>query len=370
MDPIATINWADFVDSDQEDFSPSSLDSGLEGSDVLQAWIKSVSEDGIYQLALTDAPKLSTDNPLQSEVLVNDKSNLTTESSRSTLTSTNWEGNQNSDNHQSDAVKGKVLVPATINSSSTSRLPKTRIHQTRVLYSTKMQNKKSNVSEASVRQQQPVRDRETRRTPDQNHELEKLQRLLNEIVADQNEINEALRALKMDNPSAHHGSHPCPSSLVDRVEFDRCTQVLDESFEDFYIRLCKVASKAQLCSCCSDQRMATRIALGLRNRAFSKELMEITPFPTLENIVKICRANDAIDHLMNRTPCPGCGQMKHRNKVCQAIGAGCIRCKSKDHYQLMCPLKSTSRQSRDLGDKLVVVKKSSRSRKRRNNNKK
>lgn len=220
------------------------------------------------------------------------------------------------------------------------------------------QDQKINIAEGTVRHQQQRNNLDQRR----NQVLHKLERELYEIKAAQKEINIVLRSLKLSSSelntaiarSCNHVSDSCPRSLGDRVDFDRCSQVLDETFEDFYRRLCKEAFKDKLCCCCADERIAARIALGIRNRAFSKELMELSPFPTAKQIVEICRANETIDHLMNRNPCAGCGQMKHRNrnKICPALGLGCTRCKGMDHFFIVCPLNSKAKRCRDfkLGD--------------------
>jgi len=53
---------------------------------------------------------------------------------------------------------------------------------------------------------------------------------------------------------------------LDRVDFEMCRQERGESFDDFYIRLRKIADCAQLCGACYDQRMTTRIMSGIGSR--------------------------------------------------------------------------------------------------------
>ena len=363
LDPFATINWADVVDSDSED-DYSTL--GPDGSqpNALKSWIKSLNENGANLLAIEAATKSPAQISSHSVTLLkrneSQSEQMADTSSRSTpmTTSSGFEENDNNYNEHDDIEDRVPVSPqfARVTLSSSPRLPKSPFSPTRVLVLATEQDQKINMADGAVRHQQQRGNLGQRR----NQPLDKLERELNGIKAAQREINIALRSLKLndsskrpDNATSHlisHGSDSCPRTLGDRVYFDRCSQLLDETFDDFYRRLSKVASKAQLCCCCADQRIATRIALGLRNRAFSKELMELTPFPTAKQIVEICRANETIDQLMNRTPCAGCGQMKHRNrnKVCPALGLGCNRCKGMDHFFIVCPLNSKSQRFRDF----------------------
>jgi len=313
MDLSSKIIWADVVDSDSDDYS--TLDSGLDGSqpNALEVWIKSFEQE----------PAKSHVSSLPVTLKENQREQIVDNSSRFTPTTAEFEENDNLYSSEHDTLEDRVPVSPQFSrdSSSAPRLPKSKFSPTRMLVLASEQDQKINIAEGAVRQQQRTRTETPRDTTGRrrNQALDKLESELDKIKATQKDINIALRALKLnpsqglDNSTArhqcHHRSDSTPRSLGDRVDFDRCSQLLDETFEDFYRRLCKVAAKAQLCSCCADQRIAARIALGIRNRVFSKELMELSPFPTVKQVVEICRANETIDRLMNRTPCAGCGQV-------------------------------------------------------------
>ena len=168
-------------------------------------------------------------------------------------------------------------------------------------------------------------------------ELKSLKKELKRIQEDQMLIKESLRHIKLINSSVS----PCsrPSSVEERVDFEKCSQLADESFEEFFRRLNKLASRAKLCSCCGDQQMTTRIAMGLRDLNLRRELQELNPFPSLRNVVEICRKKEEIYALMNKESCAACGQQKHvAKRGCPAVDILCNLCKNYGHYFIMCPL--------------------------------
>lgn len=252
-----------------------------------------------------------------------------------------------------DTIQDRVVVPPQFNNAQ-PRKPRPGLSPQQLLYFSTVQDREINTTSTEIRQQQVE-------TVQQNSQMQQfLERKMKRIEEAQKKINVSLRLLQLDSSSHSSGSHsPCPSALGDRAEFDRCSQLADENFEDYYRRLRKVAAKAQLCACCSDERMATKIALGVRDRDLSKELLSISPFPSEEKVVKICRLKEEIANLSNKTPCSGCGQLKHYGNTCPAVGQSCSRCKNGDHYFKMCPLNTkavVSRQSLgyQMGECLVT----------------
>jgi len=168
-------------------------------------------------------------------------------------------------------------------------------------------------------------------------ELKSLKKELKCIQEDQMLIKESLRHMQLKSPVS--SCLPSPSSLEERVDFDKCSQLADESFDEFFRRLNKLASRAKLCSCCGDQQMTTRIAMGLRDLNLRRELQELNPFPSLRNVVEICRKKEEIYALMKKESCATCGQPKHvAKRGCPAVDLLCNLCKNYGHYFIMCPL--------------------------------
>lgn len=185
---------------------------------------------------------------------------------------------------------------------------------------------------------------------------------------------------------------------LDRVEFEKCTQQSGESFDDFYIRLKRIADCAQLCNACLDQRMTTRIMSGIRDSDVRKKLMSLTPFPDMVQALNLCRSNESAvkskHHFANRqvakvknaqlkksekpsqkspSTCKACGNAPHGpGGKCPAIGKTCSKCKGENHFAKMCtkrkdhPKKDTGeKSSKSSSSKLAVIKLASVSSSRR-----
>ncbi len=52
---------------------------------------------------------------------------------------------------------------------------------------------------------------------------------------------------------------------LDKVAFEECHQSITESFEDFYIRLRRLADAADLCATCVHARVAIQIMAGIHD---------------------------------------------------------------------------------------------------------
>ncbi len=83
------------------------------------------------------------------------------------------------------------------------------------------------------------------------------------------------------------------SVALDRMEFEECRQEVNEPFDDFYIKLRRIAEYAELCTTCWDSRLSTRIISGIRDQEARKKFLTKTPFPTLQEAVDLCRSEES-----------------------------------------------------------------------------
>ena len=83
------------------------------------------------------------------------------------------------------------------------------------------------------------------------------------------------------------------SVALDRVEFEQCRQTSGESFDDFYIRLQRIAGCASLCNACYEERLTTRIICGINNQEARKKLLAKNKFPQLQEAVDLCRSEES-----------------------------------------------------------------------------
>jgi hypothetical protein len=145
---------------------------------------------------------------------------------------------------------------------------------------------------------------------------------------------------------------------LDRVAFEKCHQSNTESFEDFYIRLRRLADAADLCATCVDARVATRIMAGIRDTETKRKLLVLTPFPSAQQAINMCRSEEAarmnerslsnqssINHVRphqridaTAASCGSCGRNNHRpGEACPATGKMCHNCGGSNHFSPRCP---------------------------------
>ena len=156
---------------------------------------------------------------------------------------------------------------------------------------------------------------------------------------------------------------------LDRVAFDECRQLATETFDQFYIRLRRLSISAELCGNCYDQRIATRIIVGIRDDESKKKLLALVPFPTVLVAVNLCRSEESarsgerslgeaskvssIQSQSNRRPdrpanvskpsCGKCGRFAHATGViCPAIAGSCHLCNAIGHFSPCCPKKTAT----------------------------
>jgi hypothetical protein len=162
---------------------------------------------------------------------------------------------------------------------------------------------------------------------------------------------------------------------LDRVAFEERRQGPSESFDDFFIGLRRLADAADLCGTCSDSRMATRIMAGIRDSETKKKLLALTPFPSLQQAVNVCRSEESAranerslshqagvaavhSHHKNMSPsssnssCGACGRSKHTgDQICPAIGKCCHICGKVNHFAPKCPDKKAKLASGGNGSR-------------------
>jgi hypothetical protein len=148
---------------------------------------------------------------------------------------------------------------------------------------------------------------------------------------------------------------------LDRVAFEERRQGPIESFDDFFIGLRRLADAADLCGTCADSRMATRIMAGIRDSETKKKLLALTPFPSLQQAVNVCRSEESAranerslshqagvaaiqTHFKHVSPssgtssCGACGRLKNTgDQICPAIGKCCHICGKVNHFAPKCP---------------------------------
>ena len=160
---------------------------------------------------------------------------------------------------------------------------------------------------------------------------------------------------------------------VDRVAFAERTQSPGESFDDFYIALRDIAANADLCTFCLDQQLVTRIICGLREAETRRELLAMSPFPSVKQALDVCRSREAAvqnDSLLTSgradtnfssafqvqaatsspaaqlPPCRYCGNAHHLEaRQCPARKVTCNNCGLRGHFAKMC--EKTRRPSAD-----------------------
>ena len=148
---------------------------------------------------------------------------------------------------------------------------------------------------------------------------------------------------------------------LDRVAFEERRQGPSESFDEFFIGLRRLADAADLCGTCSETRLVTRIIAGTRDSETKKKLLAISPFPSLQATVNICRSEESAranertlsgqsgvaaittrqfqpDRRSSKGECGACGRTSYaQGESCPASGKSCHTCGKLDHFSPKCP---------------------------------
>lgn len=156
---------------------------------------------------------------------------------------------------------------------------------------------------------------------------------------------------------------------LDRVAFEGRKQEEGEDFDEFYVSIRKLAEEADLCEACVEQRLTTKIMASISQEDVRKKLLAVTPFPSLQTVVDICRSQEAAsrdakslngkvsierikktNYQKNKTNqekflkknCHRCGKEKHMFSNCPAKASKCHNCEKIGHWTEMCSLKKKS----------------------------
>jgi hypothetical protein len=180
------------------------------------------------------------------------------------------------------------------------------------------------------------------------------------------------------------------SVALDRVEFEEYRQDHGATFDEFYIGLQRIAKCADLCQHCFDQRMTTRVMSGICDQEVRKKLLAITPFPSLQTAVDLCRSEEAAgknESLLSRSGatsvnvvkqpeekgnrsrthfhrrgehrdglrCGNCGHPPHDSgKDCPAKGRECHNCGKPGHFSTVCDKHKARSEKQDSSVKKLA----------------
>lgn len=156
---------------------------------------------------------------------------------------------------------------------------------------------------------------------------------------------------------------------LDHVAFEERRQEDGEQFDDFYVDLKRIAEESELCGNCVEKRLTTKIISGVRCPELRQKLLILTPFPSLKEVVDICRsfetANKDSQSLENKIPierirnpattnqdrsyntqakCGRCGYGPHKNSSCPAKNTVCKKCGKIGHWEKVCRSKESNIQ--------------------------
>lgn len=156
------------------------------------------------------------------------------------------------------------------------------------------------------------------------------------------------------------------SVALDRVDFEECRQSDTETFDEFYIRLQRIAECADLCTACWDERLTTKIISGIKDAETRRKLLALPEFPKLQDAVNTCRSeesaaqnapilgrqqasinavskqqrNRSISPARDRDSkknCHRCGRKPHpEGETCPARGKTCAKCHKDNHFAAVC----------------------------------
>lgn len=170
---------------------------------------------------------------------------------------------------------------------------------------------------------------------------------------------------------------------IDRVKFEEKQQEEDEPFDAFLVSIRELASDAELCIECRDQRLSTRIMSGFHNQEIRRKLLALRPFPSLETIIDLCRAEEAaqandkiLQDVMSRSSsvfsisrqrdqsqrnpsrdrggsaCGRCGNTSHLRGTCPAANQACFFCGTTGQFATVCRKKRSAQQQQAETDTL------------------
>merc|ERR1711911_460848 len=182
------------------------------------------------------------------------------------------------------------------------------------------------------------------------------------------------------------------NAVIDRYAFLDCEQREGESFNSFLIRLNTLAASARLCRAhatreeCEEFTRVAAIIRGIRNPEMKNKHLAIHPFPSLQEVISVCRQQDNadqntplvarpkstinkltqhrpdscnkgnVDQLPTKTTtktCPNCGKDHLRDQVCPAKGKTCLACGNQNHFSSVCRSKKRQKPVMSVSDTLI-----------------
>ncbi len=163
------------------------------------------------------------------------------------------------------------------------------------------------------------------------------------------------------------------SIIADGVDFRKRMQGDMESFTKFRCALDELADDAELCKHCRERQIVEQIIVGINDDIVKDKLLEIDPYPTLEQAVKICHkaeiasknrkcidakkeinkissykkskgmirrdtseSPDRHEHHEKKRDCKYCGGEPHPRDRCWAKDKICNNCGIRGHLKVKC----------------------------------
>ena len=83
------------------------------------------------------------------------------------------------------------------------------------------------------------------------------------------------------------------SVSLDRMEFEQCRQEFNESFDNDFIRLQRIANCADLFGECLEYRISTRLIVVICDPETRRKLLALNPFPPLQTAIDLRRSEEA-----------------------------------------------------------------------------
>ncbi|KAF2896235.1 hypothetical protein ILUMI_09941 [Ignelater luminosus] len=144
--------------------------------------------------------------------------------------------------------------------------------------------------------------------------------------------------------------------IYDRAMFNSCNQVVDETFDEYFLKLQKPEVKCEFENFENDL-LRDRVILGIKNKDLTKRMMSKTDL-TLENAIDICKVKKLTtkrledikeDNTVNKIQtdkkqprkCFFCGkQHEFKKRIWPAWGGKCSFCSGYNNFEIVCKKKN------------------------------
>lgn len=164
------------------------------------------------------------------------------------------------------------------------------------------------------------------------------------------------------------------SQLYDRYVFHNCSQLENESFKDYLVRLRKIVEVCGFDNVTPDIMLRDRIVFGIQNKSLMKRfLSEDLDALALDRVIKECQIYEETDNRVKamsqeasevkkidheRPKCKFCAKLHpFKRGMCPAEGKTCNYCKEKNHFEVRCPNKQEKKYSSNQFKKKKLKKK-------------